>query len=93
MWVLSPEPEKQAPPAPQVEDLLSSEGYIQSDEKVGWLRSQLVISQATIIKTAKLTEGQRENPMWGIMRKLRITASNFGPILHAKTARYVLKYK
>ena len=34
-------------------------------------------------KIAELTVGQRTNPLWSIIRKLRITASNFGIVLHA----------
>lgn len=91
-WLLAPEPPQAAPPAPLVEDLLVSRDYLQSDEPLTWLRRQMVLSREVIETTETLTKGQRDNPMWPVMRKMRVTASNFGSILTAKTPRWH-KYK
>ena len=40
-------------------------------------------SPEKIIQTAWLTRGQRENSIWAAVRKLRITASNFGQVIGA----------
>ncbi|XP_061197004.1 uncharacterized protein LOC133205251 [Saccostrea echinata] len=46
-------------------------------------REKLVICSEKIIETAWLTTGQRENSLWAAVRKLRITASNFGQVIGA----------
>ena len=48
-----------------------------------WCREKLTISPEKIIQTAWLTRGQRENSIWAAVRKLRITASNFGQVIGA----------
>lgn len=49
-----------------------------------FLRKKCKIQSSTIQEIAKLTVGQRENPAWSMLRKGRLTASNFGPVLAAK---------
>ena len=82
-WVLSPEPANTPCPVPVVEDLLLSNGYLQADARLTWLRSALHVSSETIASVADLTTGQRKNPLWSMVRKLRLTASNFGITLGA----------
>lgn len=74
----------QAPPAPIIEDLLSSAEFVHSDMPMVWLRRALILSEEVITNTALATKGQRNNPMWSIIRKNRITASNFGAVLSTK---------
>lgn len=83
-WILQPEPCEPGPPAPIIEDLLSSAEFVHSDMPMVWLRRALILSEEVITNTALATKGQRNNPMWSIIRKNRITASNFGAMLSTK---------
>ncbi|CAH3158985.1 unnamed protein product, partial [Pocillopora meandrina] len=49
-----------------------------------FFKEKCKIQSSTIQEIAKLTVGQRENPAWSMLRKGRLTASNFGPVLAAK---------
>lgn len=82
-WILSKEPEVEAPPVPTVEDLITCQEYLEAKEPLPWLRQQLAVSPDKVIHTAFLTTGQRENAVWAAVRKLRFTASNFGQIIAA----------
>lgn len=79
-WILQPEPCEPGPPAPIIEDLLTSAEFVNSDMPMVWLRRALILSEEVITNTALATKGQRNNPMWSIIRKNRITASNFGAV-------------
>ena len=89
MWLLTPEPQETCPPAAVVEDLLICADYLAADDRIAWLKAKLEISVEVIQQTAEQTTGQRDNPLWCVMRKLRITASNFRAILMAKTEKYL----
>lgn len=82
-WILSKEPECEEMPALLIEDQLTSEEYMNAQCKSSYLRDKLVISSENVIKTAWMTTGQRENLLWAAVRKLRITASNFGQVIGA----------
>lgn len=82
-WILSKEPECEEMPALLIEDQLTSEEYMNAQCKSSYLRDKLVISSENVIKTAWMTTGQRENSLWAAVRKLRITASNFGQVIGA----------
>ncbi|XP_062617956.1 uncharacterized protein LOC134279564 [Saccostrea cucullata] len=58
-----------------------------------WLRHALSLSDEAIKRAAMETTGQRDNPMWSIVRKYRITASNFGAVLSSKQRRLTLSLK
>lgn len=75
-WILQPEPCEPGPPAPIIEDLLTSAEFVHSDMPMVWLRRALILSEEVITNTALATKGQRNNPMWSIIRKNRITASS-----------------
>lgn len=60
-----------------------SEDYICSPSPGQWLRKALLVSQQQVHLTAEKTIGQRDNPYWAAVRKLRFTASNFSDILKA----------
>lgn len=68
---------------PLVEDLLLSESFLHAEDQDNWLRAQLKVTEDIINTTAEKTKGQRNNAVWAIVRKLRITASNFGQVLKA----------
>jgi hypothetical protein len=82
-WILSPEPERQPSAVPVIEDVLVSSDYNEAACKQTWLRRALVVSPATVQQVAVSTLGQRTNPAWSLVRKHRLTASNFGPVLAA----------
>lgn len=82
---MSPEPAQEdlAVPVPLIEDLILSQGFLGAEDSTAWLRKNLIVSPAVIDDVVKKTMGQSRNHMWSAIRKLRLTASNFGPILKA----------
>ena len=81
-WILSPEPDARAMlPVPLIEDLMMSEEFVKEDAPMVWLKRQLICSPDKIQTAIEATIGQRNNPVWALIRKLRFTASNFGKIL------------
>ncbi|CAH3142166.1 unnamed protein product, partial [Pocillopora meandrina] len=42
------------------------------------------LTEADILLVSQITVGQRDNPTWHLARRGRLTASNFGSVLHAK---------
>ena len=84
-WILSPEPQTNQTAIhliPLVEELLKNEHFSESN-RLQWLRQSMNVCPDMIKTIAGLTCGQRTNPMWSAVRKLRFTASNFGQILKA----------
>ncbi|XP_062611462.1 uncharacterized protein LOC134273287 [Saccostrea cucullata] len=53
----------------------------------------MILSEEIIKSTAEATKRQRTNPMWAVMRKNRITASNFGAVLNLKRKRLTASLK
>ncbi|XP_052691242.1 uncharacterized protein LOC128169115 [Crassostrea angulata] len=88
-WILVPEP-----PVPRlslsiVEDLISSQEFISSENPIDWMKQKLMINEQQIQQIASLTIGQKDNCLWSSVRKNRLTASNFGCVLAAiKRNRY-----
>ena len=80
--MLAPEPVVRIK-LPLVEDLLLSESYINGDDPLTWLRRALIVGPDMIEQVVSETVGQRDNVLWGAVRKMRLTSSNFGPILGA----------
>ena len=37
-----------------------------------------------VLQVSQKSVGQRDNPAWHLARRVRLTASNFGSVLHAK---------
>jgi hypothetical protein len=68
---------------PLVEDLIISKEYTDSLSPLIWLKNAMQTSAEQTVQVAGLTVGQRENSLWSAVRKLRFTASNFGPIIGA----------
>ncbi len=87
-WILSAEPADNPDLVPTIEDVILSEDFLAAEDKSLYLREKLAVSDSTINSVACATVGQRENPAWSTVHKMRLTASNFGAILHAlKTQR------
>ncbi len=92
-WILSPEPDTQqhlSLSVALVEDLMLSQDYLSSSEPITWLRRAMLVNGEQISQVASITVGQRDNPMWSSIRKLRFTASNFGQIVGAVTRNRLL---
>lgn len=66
-----------------IEQLICSEEYIKAEVKTSFLKERLKISSEDILKIQTATIGQSSNPTWLMVRKHRLTASNFGRVLKA----------
>jgi len=86
-WILSPEPSTEDHQVVLIEELLISQEFADAENQVLHLRRALVVSPDEVRRIERLTSGQRGNPLWPSIRKLRFTASNFGPLLHAAVTR------
>lgn len=84
-WLLSPECEASDKNLViDIEELLFSELYNDSTNKVQFFEETMKISDEDIEHIAKETVGQASNSKWLIARKNRLTASNFGVVLAAR---------
>jgi len=68
---------------PIIEDIMTSVEFTEATDKMAFFQKKCFISDDNIKHIASLTTGQVSNEKWFIMRKFRITASNFGAILAA----------
>ncbi|KAK7939877.1 hypothetical protein WMY93_003203 [Mugilogobius chulae] len=82
-WMLSPEPTVPQLDVPCVEDLLLSDSYLESTNKIQWLKDKMAMTPDQIQQVAQLTAGQSNNHLWALVRKNRLTASNFSSALAA----------
>jgi len=80
-WLLSPEPE--FIPEVELEDIIRSSEFEQSNDKQQYLFEKVGMNDDDILKLASETIGQDLNTKWLVKRRYRITASNFGPVLSA----------
>ena len=53
-------------------------------EQLEFIRRKLKVEQEIENQISSLTVGQRNNPSWHLVRKGRLTASNFGSVINAK---------
>lgn len=87
--LMSPEPQIQATPLPvaTIDDIIFSEEFLQlqgPEAQRQHLLERATLDWETIQQVSHFTAGQRDNPSWQMIRKSRLTASNFGSILNAK---------
>lgn len=68
---------------PVIEEILSSDGFVQAPNQAEYLRQKCSLDDAAVEHIAEITVGQAQNELWLIMRKFRLTASNFGAVLNA----------
>lgn len=80
-WLLAPEPPTPVMAALTVDDILSHPDFVQSDNQLGYFLQHMSVSTQQICKVERDTVGQRDNILWGIYRKGRLTSSNFGKII------------
>lgn len=67
-----------------VEDIVLSEEFVTHVDEKSYLTRKLRVSEDQCIALNKATIGQRDNPCWHMIRKGRLTASNFGSVLNCK---------
>ena len=87
-WIMSPEPAPAATlPVTTVEEVIYSEEFLYADgqeKQLDILFKKMRVQEAAIKEVSLLTLGQRDNPSWHLIRRGRLTASNFGCVLKAK---------
>lgn len=72
-------------PIPTVESIVTSEEFINYEgNKKAFSLERLKIDEYQRKTVHERTSGQRDNPTWHMLRKGRLTASNFGPVLNCK---------
>lgn len=83
-WLLSPEPDApsvESAVVPSMEKLLFCEEFYSSSDKVQYLQEKASIKEDEVKRVAEITAGQVNNPLWFLVRKYRLTASNFGKVI------------
>ena len=84
-WLLSPEPDKENKlPIPTVEEIILSNEFVESGLSTDFLLEKLKVTERNVKQVVQVTENQRDSDAWHMLRKGRLTASNFGPVLQAK---------
>lgn len=88
-WLMSPEPQTQSKslPVATVEDVIFQEEFLLLQglqEQRQYFLNKVSVEWKTIEDVSRLTAGQRDNPSWQMIRRGRLTASNFGSVLNAK---------
>lgn len=51
---------------------------------MGLFGTESQITDANVLFVSRITMGQRDDPAWHLARRGRLTANNFGSLLHAK---------
>ena len=70
-----------------MEELIFSEEFLTlstAAEQLEFIRRKLKVEREIVNQISSLTVGQRNNPSWHLVRKGRLTASNFGSVINAK---------
>lgn len=82
-WYLSPEPDPLQLPAPSVESIMLMDGYSAASDSVAFICQHIELSQVQTTAIEEVTRGQRDNPLWSLYRKGRLTASTIGLVIKA----------
>jgi hypothetical protein len=82
-WKLSPEPVAVPLPVALFDTVLVSPAVLQAADMTSEIVVQMQVNPQQIEQVAALTAGQRSNHHWGMYRRGRLTASNFGAVLQA----------
>ena len=84
-WLLSPEPNKENKlPIPTVEEIILSNEFVESGLSTEFFLDKLKVTEKNVREVVQVTSNQRDSDAWHMLRKGRLTASNFGPVLQAK---------
>ena len=70
-----------------MEELIFSEEFLTlstAAEQLEFIRRKLNVERGIVNEISSLTVGQRNNPSWHLVRKWRLTASNFCSVIDAK---------
>ena len=70
-----------------MEELIFSEEFLTlstAAEQLEFIRRKLKVERGIVNEISSLTVGHRNNPSWHLVRKWRLTASNFGSVIDAK---------
>ena len=87
-WLLQPEPDVSSVQAIKtVEEVSHTGNFLKAADRVAHVCSELVVTAEQINAAEMATRGQHKNPVWSMLRKGRITASNFGPVLKVCSSR------
>lgn len=89
-WILRDNPNKDAIKlVPCIEEICLSQEFQDAPSKGDFLEETLKVNETTIRMVEEATKGQRSNANWLMIKKLRLTASNFGKIISAiKRGKY-----
>lgn len=68
---------------PAIEDIISSKEFLEATDKVSVFKEKCAVDDQSIEDIAVTTAGQVSNEKWYLVRKFRLTASNFGAIIAA----------
>ena len=74
-------------PVSTEEELIFSEEFLTQStaaEQQEFIRRKLKVEREIVNQISSLTVGQRNNPSGHLVRKGRLTASNFGSVINAK---------
>ncbi|CAG9763887.1 unnamed protein product [Ceutorhynchus assimilis] len=66
-----------------IEEIISSKDFLEATDKVSVFRQKCAVDDHSIKDIAATTTGQVSNEKWFLVRKFRLTASNFGAIIAA----------
>ena len=93
-WIMSPEPAPAATlPVTTVEEVIYSEEFLHADgqeKQLDILFKKMRVQEAAIKEVSLLTLGQRDNPSWHLIRRGRLTASNFGCVFEGKKSNTIV---
>lgn len=79
-WFMFPEPEtdlRACQKKPNVDAILDSLSFQNAENKTVYFMSKICLKKDEITEVFSATEGQRDNPLWGMYQKGRITSSSF----------------
>ena len=89
-WLMAPEPDQQQMDLPLLEVVLTSKKFQEASEKKKFFLEKMELTKENIVKMSQVTVLQSRNDAWHMLRKGRLTASNFGPVLQARKVTQAL---
>lgn len=82
MWLLQEDNEESVNcDLPVIEDIVSSKEFVEATNPIEFFKKKCSLDDEMIKKIAEITKGQSQNEKWYLMRKFRLTASNFGAVI------------
>lgn len=82
-WLLNEEPVETTNNFPVIEEIISSKDFLEATDKLSLFKEKCAVDDELIENTATATTGQVLNEKWYLVRKFRLTASNFGLVISA----------